>query len=595
MLRHGRCFTLELSAVIQLALATTTGAQLVSGSVHDAVTNAPVSGAVVILSGSSGQQFARTLTSAMGTFRLVQDGATTLRVLRIGYAPVQQAIDPAGATPIVIAMTPLGRTLRPVSVVARPVCPARSDQREALALWSAATDALLAMVVASTESADSGAVVQLLYNRVFTNSGMRGGIVYWDRLVSLSSHRILTGNAEPIRADREPREFVTEGYVVNNGDITTYHGPDPEVLLDSSFAATHCLSIRQRAGEVGVAFVPTRERDSIPDIAGVLWMSRQPLALKSLTFEYQGLDRSLRDARAGGQLAFETMTNGLPVIRSWHIRSPKIFYRRNFRVVDGRTVYGLLPSVAEVHETGGLIATGRLADGTVLTSVLASLGGRVLNGRTGEGVSHATVTLDSTDQKVETDAQGQFSFDMLLAGPYTIRVRDSVTVYNARVDSAGSIVPDATPTQQLVTRTATLGVQARTGQVTPVDLRLPWRATVPGCGPAEEEVERRFLVMGLVVTEDSQPVSNATLRLSWADSTRNVTGGTDVETMTDQRGEFIICGIAARIRLSTHVLLASGGEHRGTITIVPDDDPKKPSIGRTVRITIPPLDDGARR
>ena len=78
------------------------------------------------------------------------------------------------------------------------------------------------------------------------------------RLVRQSTQRVVTGNTAPIRADRDPEDFVEEGYVVQRGEVMTYHGPDPEVLLDSSFAATHCLSIRRdergHPGEVGVVF-----------------------------------------------------------------------------------------------------------------------------------------------------------------------------------------------------------------------------------------------------------------------------------------------------------------------------------------------------
>ena len=115
----------------------------------------------------------------------------------------------------------------------------------------------------------------------------------------------MTGNIAPIRADRPPAAFVDSGYVVQKGDVSTYYGPDPMVLLDSSFAATHCLSIRSdargRPGQIGVAFAPPRDR-TVSDIAGVLWLTREPLALKTLEFEYRGVDQSVIDMRGGGRL-----------------------------------------------------------------------------------------------------------------------------------------------------------------------------------------------------------------------------------------------------------------------------------------------------
>ena len=580
-----RLRTFSLGALLTIAAYPgTSAAQQLSGSVRDAVSSSPIAGAVVTLLGANREVLARTISSSSGAFRLTRSDAVVIRVVRIGFQPYERHLEDATGS-LEVVLTPLGRSLRPVTVTTNRICPSRSDQREALALWASATDALLAMVVASTEAADSGSVLQLMYNRVYDNSGRRGNVVYWDRLKSLSSYRVLTGNAEPIRAERTPGQFVSEGYVVNHGESTTYYGPDPEVLLDSSFAETHCLSLRERRGEVGVAFVPTRDRDSIPDIAGVLWMSQQPLALRSLTFEYSGLPRTLNDARAGGQLDFETMTNGLPVIRSWHIRTPRVSYLRTFRVVDHQTVFGRTPTVGEVHETGGMIASGRLADGTVLTSVLASLGGRVMNGRTGEGVTGATVTLDSTDQKVTTDAQGQFSFETLLPGPYVIRVRDSLPVFGMRIDSARNIVPDSSITQQLVMRTATLAVEATLGEVSPRDLRLDWRAPVSGCGQ-NLNVERRYTVIGSVITTERLGVPGARIRLSWADTSRTGTVETTVDATTDLTGTFVACGIPTERRLGTQVTLSSGAQHLGTTLVRrPDNDDLKAQM---VTITIPP-------
>ena len=556
-------------------------AQDVGGTVRDAATSEPVRGAVVALLGPNREPLARTITSSSGTFRLARTSATTIRVIRIGYSPIEQPLGtPAG--PLSISLTPLGTSLRTVTVLARPVCPARTDQREALAIWSSATDGMLAMLVASTDSSQGGKVIQLLYNRLLTNDGRQ--------VVQQSTQRVITDNASPIRADRDPEEFVEHGYVVRRGDVTTYYGPDPEILLDSSFAATHCLSIRTDArahpGEVGVAFVPTRERDSIPDISGVLWLTRAPMALKSLTFEYRGVDQAIVDVRAGGRLDFETMSNGVPIIRSWDVRSPKLFYRRAGRLVNGQWVLGDRAFAGELNETGGLIAAGQLVDGTHLATPLATLGGRVLNARTTEIVPGATVTIDSTDQVTMTDSRGQFSFEQLLPGPYTVRVSDSVAVYAVKVDSAQNLVPDTTIIQQVVRRVATTNVEARLGHVSPVDLRLPWRDRVGGCGGAES-VERRYTVLGVVITPDSIPVPDAHVRLSWADTSRGSTVETIVEAVADFAGVFFVCGIPGT-RLTTRVITTSGRVSDGTATlqsVEAEGKPRDKSL-RTIKLIV---------
>ena len=536
------------------------GAQDVGGTVRDAATSEPVRGAVVVLLGPNRELLARAITSSSGTFRIRDSSATMIRVMRIGYSPHEGRLETATRGNVSITLTPLGRSLRPVAVNTRPACPARQDQRQALAVWSSATDAMLAMVVAATESSQTGTVTQLLYNRLLSDDGRR--------VMRQSSQRVVTDNVSPIRADRDPDEFVASGYVVARGNVTTYYGPDPEVLLDSSFAATHCLSIRTdaraRPGEVGVGFAPARGRDSIPDIAGVLWLTRSPMALRSLSFEYRNVDQALIDMRAGGLLEFETNSNGVPFIRAWHVRSPKLRYLRSGRYANGRIVAtDVIPDVLEIHETGGLIAGGRLADGTPLASPLATLGGVVQTVRTNKAVSGAVVTLDSTDQRATTDSAGRFTFEQLLPGPHMVRVQDSVTIHGLRPDSGGNVVPDSTVSQHL-TRVATRAMEIRAGPNGPLELVLPWREPVDGCG--RQGVERRFVVTGVVQRPDSVRVPDAYVRFSWADTSRGTTAETMVDTKADAHGVFVMCGIPAERAITTRVLLPRTGHGHFGVT-----------------------------
>ncbi len=252
--------------------------------------------------------------------------------------------------------------------------------------------------------------------------------------------------------------------------------------------------------------------------------------------------------------------------------------------------------VHEVHETGGLIADGRLSDGTHFAAPLATLGGRVLNERTDEPVRLATVTVDSTDMASLSDGRGQFSFEQVLPGPYTLRVRDSITIHPVRVDSAQNIVPDTSAVMQVVTRVATVEVEARLGVVAPIDVRLPWREPVGGCGPLPAAA-RRYVVAGTVVRQDSLPVPNARVRLSWADTTRRSTFETQVEGVTDRGGGFIMCGIPGDMKLGTRVITASGAVHHGSSTVTrlgPDGQSRLRSANlRAVRIVLSP--DSTRR
>lgn len=550
-----------IALLMSTGLTSALRGQSIGGTVRDAATSGPVSGAVVMLLGTNREPLTRTITSSSGAFRLSGENAAVLRVIRIGYTPYEQRVDGSTGTSVSIELVPLGTRLRPIAVNTQPVCPARRDQAEALAIWASATDAMLAMTVASTDSSQSGTVSQLLYDRRLRADG---------RILWQGTRRVLTANASPIRADRDPDEFVDSGYVLRNGNSMTYYAPDPAILLDSSFAATHCLSLqsdtRGHPGEVGVAFTPTSDRRTMSDIAGILWLTRSPMALKSLTFEYRGVDPAIMEMRAGGQLDFETLSNGVPVIRSWYVRSPRLGFHPRYRLLDGRRIAeGEVASVQAVHQTGGLIIGGHLTDGTVLTAPLATLGGRVLQVRTGEPSPGARVTLDSTDQAAVADRDGQFSFEEVLPGPYILRARDSVLIHGATVDSTGRIVPD-TAVQQVVRRTATIAVEARIGQVTPIDLRMPWRDVVGGC-TAGSGPELRFFVLGVVVTPDSQPIPNARVALRWADTVRGSTVETEMEGVADEGGGFLLCGLPAEVPLATHVVTATAVDFRGTTRV----------------------------
>lgn len=432
-------------------------------------------------------------------------------------------------------------------------CLARSDQRAALALWSQASEALRTTVNSWSRNTDNGEVVQLLYDR---NLGTNGR-----RIVRQSTRRVQSASTKPLRAERTPREFVTTGYVVGSGDTTSYFGPNPEVLADSSFAATHCLSIRQERGEIGVAFEPARDRSAVPDIAGVLWLSREPLALRSLTFEYRGVDRDVIVTRAGGRLEFESLTNGVTIIRAWHIRSPRVVHPRALQRVNGRTAFLDEPSITEVHEIGGVIVSGRLSDGTVVsTPPLASLGGTVRHSQRDEIVTSATVTLDSSDQRVTTDSAGRFLFQALLPGPYTVRVADSMAIMATNPDRYAA---QRNNVQQVVSRIRTFPIEARVGRVPSAELRIPWRSPVNGCGPTPSTERPRFVMLGTLQATDSSSMASARVRLSWVDSTGSSALETRIEAVADAGGEVLMCGVPAGHELTVSAVSAQGAEFQG--------------------------------
>jgi hypothetical protein len=473
------------------------------------------------------------------------------------------------STVILIVTFATGSAGQTVSGTTARACSARSNQRAALELWSAATKALRTIVSGWSKQTDS--VVHLLYDR---NLGTNGRAI-----VRQSTRRVHADNTRPPWVARSPSEFAAAGYIVRRGDTTSYYAPNPEALADSTFAATHCLSIREERGEVGVAFMPTSDRDSLPDIAGVLWLSRTPLALRSLTFEYRNVDKAVIATRAGGRLDFETLANGQPMIRSWHIRSPRVTHPRRLQRVNGRAVFEQLPPVTEVHETGGLIVGGRLSDGTVLPlAPVASLGGSVRHSERGEVVTNASVTLDSTDRRVPTDTAGRFVFESLLPGPYIIRVADSMVI---RATNPDRYAAQRTDVQQVVYRIRTTPVEARLGRVSSAELRLPWRSPVNGCGPTPRTARPRFVLLGTLQATDSSSLANAKVRASWVDSTGTSALETRMDATADRGGEFLMCGIPSGRTLAIQVISAEGAQFHGQtrVTFVGYDENNQPRAG----------------
>ena len=569
---------LAVVALISITLSPRAEGQ-VSGTVRDAATSDAVRGAAVLLLGPNRELLARTITSSSGSFRIAVDSAAHLRVMRIGYSPYERPLE--GVTsPLNIEMSPLGTTLRPVTVHSNPVCPARADQREALSLWSTATDAFSSMDIAPTEESQSGEVRQILFDRVVISNGR------W--ILRQSTKRIVTTNVTPIRATRTPEEYVRHGYIAHQSDASTYFAPDPQVLLHSTFAETHCLSLQRdekaHPGEIGVAVTPTTGRDSIAEISGVVWMTRAPMALKSLDFEYRGVDQLLLRIGAGGRLEFETLSNGVPIIRQWHVRSPRLQYFLRGRTLMG-TVGGRPADLIEIHESGSLIADGQLAGGTVVTASLARFSGRVTNGGSGASVG-ASIVFDSTDHSAVTGEDGGFTIDGVFPGPYTLRARDSVLISSVRVDSTGTITPDSA-TQLVVTREVTTDVDVHVDIPNIATLTFPRRARMPSC-QAGDMSDRLFIVLGVLENAAGERMTNARVRLTWADTSKQwgsaprayrpttmpivSTESHGVETVTDAQGDFVTCEIPGGRSLLARVVTSEGTTMIGSGRINPRPD-----------------------
>ena len=128
-----------------------------------------------------------------------------------------------------------------------------------------------------------------------------------NELVRYLETRFTTGTTtRPFVASASAVEFARVGYMAENSLGRTFFAPDADVLLDESFATSHCFRLAaddtSRRGQIGLAFTPApgRGRDTLVDVAGVIWIDRATPALRSLEFLYTGLRHPRRlGARAG--------------------------------------------------------------------------------------------------------------------------------------------------------------------------------------------------------------------------------------------------------------------------------------------------------
>jgi hypothetical protein len=224
-----------------------------------------------------------------------------------------------------------------------------------------------------------------------------------------------------------------------------------------------------------------------------------------------------------------------------------------------------VPMIASRHESGGLIAVGQLADGTVWSAPLAHVAGRVLDSRTNGPVRGALVRLDSTDYVTSSDAGGQFHFQGVLAGPYVARVTDTLSIFRRRAHPDSGLVIDRTSVLQFVTRSATANIDTRVGHTDAFDVRLPWREPVGSCYGFNEK-EPRFVLTAQVSTVDRTPLDSAHVTLKWTQPLRSSLMTTTIEAHTAGDGLLQVCGLPGNLPLEATVIWR-GVEYRGTATV----------------------------
>ncbi|MDB4876844.1 MAG: hypothetical protein JWM41_3290 [Gemmatimonadetes bacterium] len=546
---------LALSAVVA---TTPAAAQRVRGTVRDSASGEPIPGAVVWLTDSAGNFLARSVGDEKGRFAVMRlVGSARLHAVRIGFRPQELAFDPAANdTMFTLRMSTLPPLLAPMSASGRRVCGGAKGTGEALDAWEQARAALLASVVSREATPPSIRVVS--FSRKI------------DALTGQVTHQSVRSRTQlgdrSYVAGRPGWAFAEEGYMLEakNGE-RTFFAPDEGVLLDPTFAGTHCMHVIEGRGprrdEVGIAFEPVGEhgRDTLVDITGVLWLRRGTPELRSMEFQYTSLEPAARGS--GGEIVFRSMPNGAPMIERWSIKSAQIAFDNPSRAGELRhrlpdRVQRGSSRLLAYHEFGGAVAwsdwKGTHVPGTSLREVTGQV--TQLNGRPGVG---ARVWLENTSDTTTTDSLGYFVIPDVVPGRYAVRAADStlaavgVTRGWAGVDATkqrvepvlifyfgvlevlgarchGQVIPDGTGI--LLGRVT----DADGGAVLSARIEAHWSQTSPAADQlkpdrtADVDDDGRFAVCGAPMT---QPVrlhgvsdaGTADMRVEWASRLMAVT------------------------------------------------------------------------
>lgn len=401
-----------------------------SGIVRDTSTMGSLSGAVVSALDAQNRSLGRTITDATGRYSIdVTDSAVQLRVVRIGFRPRSVALpaNRAASTTIDLWMSRIPTLLSAVVVSDEGTCSGDADRVAALSLWEQARAALLAAVVAR-EALPADATV-FTYERV---TDLDPG-----RVLQQTSRATAGRTTRPFLAADAPNVLAERGYVETDGAGRRYKAPDADVLLDESFARTHCFSVRRgdgdHAGMIGLAFEPARGRDSLVEVRGTLWLDVGVPALRVLEFGYTGSGSSLERDGAHGVIHFRTMSNGVVFVDDWSMRIPIVGQPGQPAAgakarVSREDVFlnaPQRPRVVQLSETGGLVLAAIWSDGVRWETPIRALAGVVTERGSTKPVDGVLVTLVGTTDTVSTDSVGRFAMFPVLPGRYSLRVVDT--------------------------------------------------------------------------------------------------------------------------------------------------------------------------
>ena len=526
----------ECLLLLTTLFASQASAQRITGIVRDTASKASLSGAVVSTLDAQSQTLARTISDASGRYSLeLSTSATQLRVVRIGFQPRVVALPASSGTrqAVDVTMTKVPTLLSTMVVRDDRMCSSEQNRPAALSLWEQARTGLLASIVArEAKPADAT-------------------LISYERWIDIGRGRVLKQTARKV-SGRTTRPFVTRpspsvlvqrGYLEGRDGEYSYDAPDADVLLDETFAETHCFSVRNadaaHAGAIGVAFEPRRDRERIVDVKGTLWLEVGVPALRSVEFSYTGGDAKAILGDAAGEIHFRTMNNGVVFVDEWHVRTPVMVQTRDpgrqLRIggssAKGSDVVDTRPG-RQASDNGGIVSTAVWPDGEKWESPLKPLAGTVVVRGTLAPLEGAIVAIDATGDTVLTDAAGRWAIFPVFPGRYEVTVAD--TSFSAFISPRVTRTEvDITPTVQGDLRLGLPGrieaMRALCGTHLPENTSILLGRILDTAGSAR--VPRGMRVTGSWL--GSVTIMNTGVR--WRDDGESI----DV----DDKGRFSLCGV----------------------------------------------------
>jgi len=221
--------------------------------------SAPVTaGALAVLVDGAGKTVASAVTPASGRFTLTapSGGSYTLRVLRIGYAPLEATVVLEAGREVESAF-PVGDArieLPEVRVEGRPTCGERTEGDSlASVLWGQVSTAL-ALANASVRSKE-------LRFKTIVDQWRVSGLMTDSTLIPQRTSNI-HNTAWPVRSPSVD-SLERFGFILHRDDVRPppiWFGPDAEFLLSEAFFTTHCFVVVPPAPEVPSEWMGLRFR-----------------------------------------------------------------------------------------------------------------------------------------------------------------------------------------------------------------------------------------------------------------------------------------------------------------------------------------------